>query len=157
MSKKYDFFEFSQAKIKWTWQELLFGMEDKIIGREDIINYATHILNEGILGFDLVLKVAIADEYEDILPYIHELINLETFEGNSIIQDKWRYVILKELHNKKSDYDNFNEKVEEIYADFDYPEDMAGFIGYMPSIDGKSMEESWQEYLNKAKENFKSI
>ncbi|MGX7420345.1 DUF2247 family protein [Carnobacterium gallinarum] len=156
MSGKYGFFDFSQAKIKWDWRELLFGVENNIIGRNDVINYATHILDEGILGFDLVLKVAIATEYEDILPYIHELSKLENFEDNQAIEDKWRYVILKELHDKKSDYDNFNEKVEEIYADFDYPEDMAGFIGYMPSIDGRNMEESWQEYLTSSKEKYEN-
>lgn len=156
MSGKYNFFDFSQAEIKWDWQELLFGIENNIISRSDVINYATHILDEGILGFDLVLKVAIADDYEDILPYIHELSKLESFEENDFIKDKWRYGILKELHDKKSDYDNFNEKVEEVYADFDYPEDMAGFIGYMPSIDGKNMEESWQEYLSSSKEKYEN-
>ncbi|EEU23454.1 predicted protein [Enterococcus faecalis T3] len=131
-------------------------MENKIIARSDVINYATRILDEGILGFDWVLKIAIADEYEDILPYIYELGNLEDSEDDSTIQDKWRYFILKELYAKKSNYENFNEKVEEIYADFDYPEDMAGFIGYMPSLDGKSMEESWQEYLTSSKGEFEN-
>ncbi|EGO8079894.1 TPA: DUF2247 family protein [Enterococcus faecalis] len=156
MSNKYDFFSFSQTKTNWSWQEILYGMENKIIARSDVINYATRILDEGILGFDWVLKIAIADEYEDILPYIYELGNLEDSEDDSTIQDKWRYFILKELYAKKSNYENFNEKVEEIYADFDYPEDMAGFIGYMPSLDGKSMEESWQEYLTSSKGEFEN-
>ncbi|MBL1230085.1 DUF2247 family protein [Enterococcus sp. BWB1-3] len=156
MSDKYDFFSFSQTKTNWSWQEILSGMENKIIDRSDVINYATRVLEEGILGFDWVLKIAIADEYEDILPYIYELINLEDSEEDSMIQDKWRYFILKELYAKKSNYEDFNEKVEEIYADFDYPEDMAGFIGYMPSVDGKSMEESWQEYLTNFEEKFEN-
>lgn len=156
MSNKYDFFSFSQTKTNWSWQEILYGMENKIIARSDVINYATRILDEGILGFDWVLKIAIADEYEDILPYIYELGNLEDSEDDSTIQDKWRYFILKELYAKKSNYENFNEKVEEIYAGFDYPEDMAGFIGYMPSLDGKSMEESWQEYLTSSKGKFEN-
>ncbi|EGO5827575.1 DUF2247 family protein [Enterococcus faecalis] len=156
MSNKYDFFSFSQTKTNWSWQEILYGMENKIIARSDVINYATRILDEGMLGFDWVLKIAIADEYEDILPYIYELGNLEDSEDDSTIQDKWRYFILKELYAKKSNYENFNEKVEEIYADFDYPEDMAGFIGYMPSLDGKSMEESWQEYLTSSKGEFEN-
>lgn len=156
MSNKYDFFSFSQTKTNWNWQEILSGMENKIIDRSDVVNYATRVLDEGILGFDWVLKIAIADEYEDILPYIYELINLEDSEDDSTIQDKWRYFILKELYAKKSNYEDFNEKVEEIYADFDYPEDMAGFIGYMPSVDGKSMEESWQEYLTSSKGKFEN-
>lgn len=156
MSNNYDFFSFSQTKTNWSWQELLYGMENKIIDRSEVINFATHVLDEGILGFDWVLKIAIADEYEDILPYIHELINLEDSEDNIMIQDKWRYAILKELYAKKSNYEDFNEKVEEIYADSDYPEDMAGFIGYMPSVDGKSMEESWQEYLTSSEEKFEN-
>ena len=90
MSNKYDFFSFSQTKTNWSWQEILYGMENKIIARSDVINYATRILDEGILGFDWVLKIAIADEYEDILPYIYELGNLEDSEDDSTIQDKWK-------------------------------------------------------------------
>jgi hypothetical protein len=151
--KKYDF---SLTEEKWSWQELLFGLENKIIGKKDIINYATHVLEEDIQGFDLVLQIAIADEHEDIVSYLHELCHLETPEQDSFIKDKWRYVLLKGLYQQRADVDNFNGKVEEIYADFDYPEDMAGFIGYMPSIEGKSMDESWQEYLKNAKDKFES-
>lgn len=154
MNGKYDFFNFYQVKKKWSWQELLVGLENKIISRKDIIKYAIFILDEGILGFELALKVAIADECEDIFPYIHELIKLETFEENKFTRDKWRYLILKELYDKKSEYDNFNQMVEEVYADFDYPDEMAGFIGFMPSINGKSMEESWREYLTNSKKKF---
>ncbi|EAE7282716.1 DUF2247 family protein, partial [Listeria monocytogenes] len=107
-------------------------------------------------GFDIVLKIAIADEYEDIFPYFHELISLETFEDASTIKDKWIYVILKEHHATKSDSDDFNSKIEEVYADFGYPEDMAGFIRYMPLTEGKSMEESWQAYLSDAKKRFEN-
>ncbi|EIE0666809.1 DUF2247 family protein [Listeria monocytogenes] len=154
MSRNYKFMDFS--KNKWSWQELLFALENNLISRKDIIKYAIHTLDEGILGFDIVLKIAIADEYEDIFPYFHELISLETFEDASTIKDKWRYVILKELHAKKSDSDDFNSKTEEVYADFGYPEDMAGFIRYMPLTEGKSMEESWQSYLISAKKRFEN-
>lgn len=133
------------SKNKWSWQELLFALENNLISRKDIIKYAIHTLDEGILGFDIVLKIAIADEYKDIFPYFHELISLETFEDASTIKDKWRYVILKELHAKKTDSD-----------DFGYPEDVAGFIRYMPLTEGKSMEESWQAYLSDAKKRFEN-
>ncbi|ECW8277118.1 DUF2247 family protein, partial [Listeria monocytogenes] len=49
-----------------------------------------------------------------------------------------------------------NSKTEEVYADFGYPEDMAGFIRYMPLTEGKSMEESWQAYLTSAKKRFEN-
>ncbi|EAG9348579.1 DUF2247 family protein [Listeria monocytogenes] len=143
MSRNCKFMDFS--KNKWSWQELLFALENNLISRKDIIKYAIHTLDEGILGFDIVLKIAIADEYKDIFPYFHELISLETFEDASTIKDKWRYVILKELHAKKTDSD-----------DFGYPEDVAGFIRYMPLTEGKSMEESWQAYLSDAKKRFEN-
>lgn len=100
------------SKNKWSWQELLFALENNLISRKDIIKYAIHTLDEGILGFDIVLKIAIADD--------------------------------------------FNSKTEEVYADFGYPEDMAGFIRYMPLTEGKSMEESWQSYLISAKKRFEN-
>lgn len=154
----YQFSEFCSSKNHWSWQELIFGLKNKIIERKDIINYANQILDEEILGFDLVLKIVISDEYEDIIPYLNQLSQLENNESDIFIQDKWRYFILKELYNKKKyyNYDKFNEIVSIIYADFGYPEDMAGFIHYMPAVVGKSIEDCWQEYLANAKNKFET-
>ncbi|EAC7758077.1 DUF2247 domain-containing protein, partial [Listeria monocytogenes] len=34
------------SKNKWSWQELLFALENNLISRNDIIKYAIHTLDE---------------------------------------------------------------------------------------------------------------
>ena len=41
--------------------------------------------------------------------------------------------ILEHLNQKITNYNNLLEQIEEVYALFDYPEDMNSFIYYMPS------------------------
>lgn len=46
---------------------------------------------------------------------------------------KWRYNILKKLLDKKYSNEDLLQKIEEVYADFYYPDDMRNFIYYIPS------------------------
>jgi hypothetical protein len=52
--------------------------------------------------------------------------------------------------------------VEELYADFDYPEQIAGFVRYMPPQDpsrvGDSyLVENWRRYLDTAGRMYASL
>jgi Uncharacterized protein conserved in bacteria len=157
MEMKYKMFDFAKI-VKtinyWSWKELIWGQRNRIIRNKDIIEYAKNVLEEDIKRFDEVLELSIADEDEDIASLLVQLANLDKVETDEAIQEKWRYAILLDLYNNQDSYDNVYENIENIYADFDYQEDMASFIGYMPSSSGRSIEESWKMYLNDKSEQF---
>ena len=46
---------------------------------------------------------------------------------------KWAYLLLKRLYEKKTEVADPLGLVEHIYADFDYPEELEGFVRWMPS------------------------
>ena len=157
METKYKLFDFTKIVKNinyWSWQELTWGQRKHIIRNRDIIEYAKYVLEEDIKGFNEVLELSIADEDEDITSLLVQLANLDKVETDEAIQEKWQYAILLDLYNNQDSYDNVYENIENIYADFDYPEDMASFIGYMPSSSGRSIEESWKMYLNDKSEQF---
>ena len=157
MQKKYNelcFHNIVKHVKWWTWQELNWGMENNIIDKRDIIDYAKEILDEQTKEFDVVLEVSISEEYEDISKYLDILVSSEDNQDDSDIEDKWRYVIIQDLYNNQTKYENVYENIETVYSDFDYPEDMVGFIRYMPSNSGCSFEESWEKYLGVARERF---
>ncbi len=49
--------------------------------------------------------------------------------------EKWLYIILLDLFNKRKELDDPLGRVEEIYENFDYPEEIESFVRYMPVSD----------------------
>ncbi|MGG5735664.1 MULTISPECIES: DUF2247 family protein [Bacillus cereus group] len=56
--------------------------------------------------------------------------------NSEIEQRKWKYSILMSMREKNNDYDTLLENVANLYSDFNYPEDMKGFIYYLEPDEG---------------------
>lgn len=148
-------------KNNYNWQEILFALENQIVTVEDVIEYASYIINEKTMGFDIVLAITCLHSYEDIYPYLHQLIMLEDSQNIADIKEKWLYLILKWLYEKRNDVENTLEIVEEIYELFDYPDNITSFVRYMPSETGdlgsvelnrERLFKNWANYLELFKE-----
>ncbi|MDF2474381.1 MAG: hypothetical protein K0R21_2163 [Anaerocolumna sp.] len=145
-----------QERVYFTWQELQNALTHKIIKKVDVIKYATFILKDGLLGFDIVLEISILDVDEDVSIYINQLVKLELVQEEEFIKEKWLYVILWFLYNNKNKYLDVFDLVERIYSDFDYPSKMSDFVRFMP-ISAKDfnytgsyqtrMLRKWEDYL----------
>jgi hypothetical protein len=155
------YIEFSYKDIKehiiWSWQEIQYAVNQNIISSENVIEHAIKILNEGILGYDIVLQLAILDDDEDISPYLRQLTMLEKVEDEEHIKAKWLYAILWSLYQRRNNYEDALEMVERIYSDFDYPQNIVSIIRYMPSEEGdlsgrefneELLYKKWESYLN---------
>ncbi|WP_201508480.1 DUF2247 family protein [Psychrobacter alimentarius] len=76
-----------------------------------------------------------------------------SYEPKSV-RNKWRYILLLWLYenrkNSSADYDRINT----VYADFDYPVDMERLINYMPTHSNSeklgydNILHSWKDYLD---------
>lgn len=156
MKKKYAGFCLSKISSpkNWTWQELDWAIKRNIICKQDVINYAIKILNNGLKNFDLVLQLSIAEHYENIDSILEELMRSDEKKPEKCIEDKWRYAILLYLYIHKDIIKNVYEDIEIVYADFDYPPDMNGFIRYMPLENDKGIEENWKQYLYEKKKKY---
>lgn len=82
--------------------------------------------------------------------YVNTDITNDVELESDLISNKWRYILLLWLFENNADYD----KVNAIYADFNYPPDMEGFINYMPTcahydkLDHQSILINWKIYLS---------
>ena len=75
------------------------------------------------------------------------------------LRDKWLYLVLAWLYEQRGAVPDPLQTVEEVYADFGYPEEIAGLIRYMP-MDGpdlgsreaneRRLFERWRQYLDSA-------
>lgn len=66
---------------------------------------------------------------------LDRLANNSTDEDNIEAKAKWLYLQLAWLFENRLTIDDPLGEVEKIYADFDYPEDVASFVRYMPASD----------------------
>lgn len=136
----------------WTWQEIRFAYKNKIAVIEDIVNYAKYLLSENTSNFDIVLKLALSDN-ESSLQFLDVLCDNEKNIDEDYIKKKWLYALLSYLYKNKEKYTSVLDIVELIYSDFDYPNEMSGFIRYMPKK-YTSLYDGWYEYLSNYKSTF---
>ena len=76
---------------------------------------------------------------------------------------KWLYVLLSWIYENRSDFDDALQAVEQVYADFDYPQSIESFVRYMPSDepslgsiekDTERLYKKWDSYLSSQSETY---
>jgi len=110
------------------WSTIFLGYKKGWISRGDIFEYA---MNQLLNGCDSERVAIIAGgEYlsdEELLDVISKQIEAT----NCVTEmDKWRLAFLLCIDGSKDSNENKIERLQEIYADFDYPEDMASCSVY---------------------------
>jgi len=116
-----------------SWDIILVGWDNGWVNRNDIINYALQLLINGKDEGDINLAViAGGDCYNDT--EIHELvISYLVAKGEQIplskervsdAIDKWRLAHLINIEESNHSDENKLSRLQDIYADFDYPPDM---------------------------------
>ncbi len=128
----------------WTWTELKFGYDKKIITNNDLITYAVMTLTEGMNQFNNVLELSISDEYEVDEKILNLAYNEEGQKLENIIS-KWIFAIIYDMYTYSTD--NIYNVIENLYIDFEYPKELSNLISYMPRNDGKTIEENLNLYI----------
>ncbi|USK65560.1 DUF2247 family protein [Peribacillus frigoritolerans] len=136
---------FKQNKIKYDWRTLYAGLELNLIEYSDIVNYAVEFLaNHPEISNQNIIQLAwgVDDfDYENLLVDILKESHINDLNLDADVwqfeKRKWRIGILAYLKMKhQDDYEGLLKKVAEVYADFNYPEDMDSFINYLEPKDG---------------------
>jgi hypothetical protein len=136
---------FKKSKLNYDWKTLYVGLKLGLIEYSDITNFAVEFLashpdsnNQNIIqlawgGNDI--------DYERLLENILKESNVDDLFPDSDVwqfeKRKWRFgilIYLKRIH--QDDFEELLNKVAEVYADMDYPEDMDSFINYLTPKDG---------------------
>ncbi|MCY9402612.1 DUF2247 family protein [Bacillus spizizenii] len=153
---------FKVHHVNYDWKQ---GWINKI----EVMNYAVeYLMNHPVVQQEEILELAWGDK-DEIEEAILNIIRVEENSFYAIEKRKWRYVILLEVKSKYSDHaTELLDKLAEVYADMNYPEDMEGFIYYQPSNNGcnpllYSYEKNinrlcnlFQDFLVKEKQNIQN-
>ncbi len=70
------------------------------------------------------------------------------------VKSKWRYILLLWLYENRKDSSADYDRINTVYADFDYSVDMKNFISYMPAhgntetLGYDNILHNWKNYLD---------
>lgn len=138
---------FDICHIQPTWNDIYFGIKNKLLGVESVREYAIKCLEVNDEYSQEITDLAWPnDDVLDVIKMIEKILEKEKHTQICECSIKWQYCIIKNLLNDKLSFEGLTSKLDEIYADFDYPEDMEEFISYMPVKDEyKPIEHSREE------------
>jgi len=149
-------YEYVAKKSKFSWQEIVYGISNKILSSNAAVEHAMKEF-EAIDDYpDALLELASLKKGDPIHPYVDDLANAEEKEDAKSIQGKWLYLLLAWIYENKDGFTDPLQLVEQVYADFDYPESIEPFVRYMPSDepslgsvekDTARLYEKWNSYL----------
>lgn len=155
--------EFCYRKAPWlTWKDIEDGVSKGYIASIEAIVYASEALKENSpqLHYELaILTENDASEVEIILPKLatepygstEQTKNTENTENT---ENTWVYLALTWLYERKNTIDRPFQVIEEVYADFNYPEVISPLVGYMPPTDcsiytnASSLLDRWEILLS---------
>lgn len=145
--------------IELTWCELRYGIENQFVDDYCAVEMAIKNLGEDD-NSELILELASLNSNNDIAVVLDDLCKSESPALDiSLANKKWLFITLNYLYYSRSDFEDPLGVVEEVYSDFDYPEEIESFVRYMPMIgeDLGSIEANtarlykyWKEYLDSA-------
>jgi len=157
---------FKKYDIQVNWSTIYWGIKNSLLDLKSVSEYAVDFINKHPeLDSPELLELAWDSDDES-----NAIKLLETIEKkqpdifnlmNSLDSEKWRYCILKSLRDSDLSNSDILDKVELVYADFDYPLELAGAVRYMPPQDGYNpteytKEENEQHMINKIDEFLES-
>lgn len=152
---------FILSRLSLTWPEALWGYQQGFLGWSSLVQLAEERL---LKGSDDALEIELAslgkEETGRVGEIVRELSKKIPLVAEDEIKKKWLYLVLARVYEKRADLSNPLGRVEDIYSDFGYPQEVAQFVRYMPVTDsytpGKHSKEEnerrlfikWKEYLD---------
>ncbi len=138
---KYPIQIFQENNLECSWNTIKVGWDLKRLEQNEVSNFAISFLeshpnlnNEYIL--ELISEVK-QNNVENILKKLFKSLKLDFPEHESPSWNKewrkWRYCIMNEMVKHVPNTQDLLIKIEGLYADFGYPEDMKHLIYYMPT------------------------
>lgn len=155
-------FYFFDKITNLSWCDIKWGYENNLITSELPIKKAeSAVLTGNYKAPELELSFVLPGQSDRIVLFLKELCSEPELEDDSTVKKKWLFIVLYWLWNNLDNFKDPLDEVEKIYADFDYPSEIEGFVKYMPPSDGydpsihtqveniNNLMNNWKIYLEK--------
>jgi len=157
--------DFITTLVHLTWRELLFGVENELISPSTAVDFAIEALDR-VGESPRLAELATQTSTESIVWHVKELAKSEPEQQLDAIKEKWLYVVLAWVYERRAEFSDAFQLVEQIYADFDYPREIISFVRYMPmegpdlgsiSNNEDRLRQNWKRYLHEQAEKHGSL
>jgi hypothetical protein len=139
-----------------TWPEIDFGFTRELISADVVIEFARACVAKSEEANPLEVKIAESSVNDAISGDLRKLSHIDVDRAQ--IKKKWVLLLLTWMYQHRSMISDPLTLIEDIYTEFDYPEEIAPLIRYMPSVDpdlgSKELNEArlikkWGEFVEK--------
>lgn len=141
------------------WADVSWAYANKLIGWNVPIDIANTRLDAGLTKDALEIQLSQIRKDEDwkVSELVKQLGKRDNIPPYLSKQKLLFLTILWLYENHATNINNFFDNIAGVYADFDYPEEISQFVGYMPPNDGydpssHTLEENQKRMLQKCKE-----
>jgi len=132
----YDLSVFDENNVNITWSDVYYGVENNLLELVCVSEYAIRCIEKADDDCQEIMDLAWQNENKlDLLENMAKIIKKENKPDDYQSIIKWQYCIVKKLRNSQLEFEDLSDCLDEVYADFDYPEDMEEFVSYMPIKD----------------------
>ncbi len=144
---------FDREDVPLSVDDLKYGFERGWLRPSTVIDRAVREIERGD-DDPVLLEVAslLRDDVDELPDVLAQLDSPDHVHDPRESARKWLYLQLKAAYDRRQDLDDSLGVVEQIYADFDYPPTVEGFVRYMPLPPGDepgeaALVERWAAFL----------
>lgn len=156
-------YSFLKPRARLNWREVLFGLDQQLLDPGAPVDIGVDRVMEEDEPSPELVDLASMNRGEEARPLVAALSDREADQTVETIRSKWLYLVLAWIFEQREQLRDALQTVEEVYADFGYPEEVAGFVRYMPSADqelGRQQSEArllqrWQTYLESESKKYR--
>ena len=127
-------FEFlKRLRAMPSWAEIAYGFERQLLPPNVVIDYAMDKIATADEPNDDELAIASSSLNDSIAERVKKLATEDEANDEDALRVRWANILLAWIYEHRDGMDDPLSVVEEIYADYNYPEEFGPFVRYMPS------------------------
>jgi hypothetical protein len=146
--------EFVTARVFLTPGELVYGYRHGWLGDRAVVEVALTAFEAGrdLSSAEEELALLLSDSLGRVPELLEDLARSSAGEPDP--GGVWLFLALAWLHEHRSEHLEPLEVIEELYADFDYPEEIEGLVRFMPPPHGaatghRAIEQRWEDFVSR--------
>ena len=149
--------DFVAAHARLTWREVQYGIETQLLDPSTPVELAVRQLGHEDESSPELLELASLGPNDPFGDELKALAATEPVLDAEHAREKLLYLSLAWVYDNRASFDDPLQLVEMIYADFEYPADVATFVRYMPSdtpdlgsreANEQRLVDRWKAYLD---------
>lgn len=151
--------DFITSRVRLVPGEIAVGYRSGYLDDQTVVRLAEGDLAAGVSEIPAVEELALllSDDFDRVPALVSQVES--TAEAGPDPRRVWLYLVLAWLHEHRDLSADPMSEIEAVYAEFDYPHEMEGFVPFLPAPPGQAsgpqaVEERWRAYLEQRADEY---